>query len=629
MTNLHRMKPASHWKGHIDVAIITVKAEEFDAVLDRFSERETADGNRHYDVATLQALDGSRYSVAMTRTLEQGQSEAQAVTEELIEDLGPRHIFLVGIAGGVPNPDYSLGDVVLASRVIAFLLSAVGPDGTTSYQITGGTMSKEVKSKLAHLPAWKATRLKGWNSAESIRCERPRVKHPRSSSDKRLYGSDKWRKEVIDSLARNHPANGREPKFLVGPAATSDQLVKNDELVQIWQQSARQLAEIDMELQGVWTAAERRGIPVFSIRGVSDIIGFRREPEWTSYSSHTAAAFAFHLIRAGVLRSIEPGPPSTTSTMPSNKAPCSEPATAGKSIPRDKVISPATSVGPPKVARGPEQPPEEITSPTSGIVLVRIGPGEFYMGSVHDDRMALQHEEPRHHVRITKPFCLGKNVVTRDQFREFVAETNHKADHNWRDPGFRQMGDHPVVNVSWKSAVAFCNWLSKKDGATYRLPTEAEWEYACRAGSTTRYYFGDDPAGLQYFTWFNGNADKSTHPVGEKPANAFGLHDMHGNVWEWCSDWYAHDYYQRSPADDPQGPSDNDETKAIFATYGSQSIDYIGWRFRDQKKKVSERVVRGGGWDDTSILCRSATRHAVAPHAAICRLGFRVARDQP
>jgi formylglycine-generating enzyme required for sulfatase activity/nucleoside phosphorylase len=605
------MKPASDWKGRIDVAIITVKTEEFEAVLDRFPKRETIDGIRHYEVDEVEALDGRRYSVAIARTLEQGQSEAQTVTEELIRDLEPRHIFLVGIAGGVPSPDYSLGDVVLASRVVAFLLSAIGPDGTTTNQITGGTMSREVRSTLANLTAWKKTRLKGWNSAESIGCDRPRVEVPLSKSDRRLYGPDDWRKDVIDSLARNHPASGREPKFLDGPAAAGNQLVKNVELVQKWQESARKLAQIDMELEGVWAAAQNHGIPLFSIRGVSDIIGFRREPEWTNYACHTAAAFAFHLIQAGVLPSIEPGPASP------------------KPTPRDEPTGPAKAT-PTAVAAGPHEPtaeePKEITSPTTGMVLVRVDAGDFDMGSGDDDTDAFDDEKPRHRVRITKPFYLGKYEVTLGQFRKFVGDAGYKTEgqrdgtgafgwnvkkkewakapkYSWRNPGFEQTDEHPVVCVSWNDAVAFCEWLGRKEGVTYRLPTEAEWEYACRAGSTTRYCFGDDAGKLGDFAWFDGNSGGTTHPVGEKPANNFGLYDMHGNVWEWCSDRYAADYYQHAPrvSLDPQGPSA--ETAPV-------------------------RVYRGGGWFIVPRYCRSAARIRFGPANRYGDLGFRVARVQ-
>jgi len=142
--------------------------------------------------------------------------------------------------------------------------------------------------------------------------------------------------------------------------------------------------------------------------------------------------------------------------------------------------------------------------------------------------------------------------------------------YSWRNAGFEQTDERPVVNVSWNDAVAFCKWLSKKEGKTYQLPTEAQWEYACRAGTTTRYYSGDDPETLAKVANVADAAAKAkfpdrkytikandgyvfTSPVGKFKPNAFGLYDMHGNAWQWCADWYDADYYGQSPVDDPKG----------------------------------------------------------------------------
>ncbi|HWE39224.1 MAG TPA: bifunctional serine/threonine-protein kinase/formylglycine-generating enzyme family protein [Isosphaeraceae bacterium] len=329
--------------------------------------------------------------------------------------------------------------------------------------------------------------------------------------------------------------------------------------------------------------------------------------------------------------------PSTPSTMAT--------PSAGRIHPQEpspKVMPAAPPADPPKADRRDESPPKEITSPATGLVLVRIEPGEFDMGSGVDDKEAESDEKPRHHVRITKPFYLGKYEVTRGQFRKFVEDTGYKTEgekdgtgaygwdaekkgfhqdskYTWRNPGFEQADDHPVVCVSWNDAVAFCKWLSEKEGVTYRLPTEAEWEYACRAGSTTRYSCGDEPEGLarvgnvadgtakeRFPDWTTIQAPDGyvfTAPVGQFQRNAFGLFDMHGNVWEWCSDRYAADYYHQapSPVDDPQGPSD---------------------------EKASHRVLRGGGWGGDPRYCRSANRDGGEPAGRINDLGFRVARVQ-
>ena len=165
----------------------------------------------------------------------------------------------------------------------------------------------------------------------------------------------------------------------------------------------------------------------------------------------------------------------------------------------------------------------------------------------------------------------------------FVRETNYKTEaerDNWRNAGFPQTDEHPVVNVSWNDAVAFCDWLSQKERRTYRLATEAEWEYACRAGTTTLFSSGDDPKSLVEVANLGGMDDghRFTAPVGSLRANAFGLHDMHGNVWEMCADWFAADYYARSPETDPTGPSNG-----------------------------SQRVERGQTWDGGGPDVRSAT----------------------
>ena len=173
-----------------------------------------------------------------------------------------------------------------------------------------------------------------------------------------------------------------------------------------------------------------------------------------------------------------------------------------------------------------------------------------------------------------------------------------------------------MVDVSWNDALEYCKWLSKKEGKIYRLPTEAEWEYACRAGTTTRYYSGDDPETLAKVGNAADAASKAkfpngrytikandgyvfTAPVGKFKANAFGLYDMHGNAWEWCADWYGADYYAKSPVDDPIGPASGDG-----------------------------HVLRGGSWGSGAHGARSAERNGCAPRDRDYGAGFRVARTQ-
>ena len=194
-------------------------------------------------------------------------------------------------------------------------------------------------------------------------------------------------------------------------------------------------------------------------------------------------------------------------------------------------------------------------------------------------------EKQKHLVRITRPFYLGVTEVTQGQYQAVMGKTPSV---------FRMSDDLPVERVSWFDAIEFCIKLSDKEtqqpryriedktvtftgGYGYRLPTEAEWEYACRAGSTTRYPFGDDENGLGEYAWYHKNAGGKTHPVGQKRANVWGLHDMMGNVWEWCWDGYAVDYYKGSTVDDPHGAT-----------------------------KSEGRVVRGGSWNGNPLASRSA-----------------------
>jgi formylglycine-generating enzyme required for sulfatase activity len=199
------------------------------------------------------------------------------------------------------------------------------------------------------------------------------------------------------------------------------------------------------------------------------------------------------------------------------------------------------------------------------------------MGSPGDDKDARDNEKPQHRVRITLSFYLGIHEVTQAQYEAVMGNnpSYFSANGGGKDHVAGQSTDrHPVEKVSWPDAVTFSNKLSQKEGLKpfyeidgdkvrvtdsnrpgYRLPTEAEWEYACRANAPTvpRYSFGGDAASLGEFAWFKDNSGGKTHPVGEKRSNGFGLFDMHGNAWEWCWDGYGENYYKDSPKDNPRG----------------------------------------------------------------------------
>jgi formylglycine-generating enzyme required for sulfatase activity len=307
----------------------------------------------------------------------------------------------------------------------------------------------------------------------------------------------------------------------------------------------------------------------------------------------------------------------------------------------------------------------KVSTNSIGMKLVTIPAGEFQMGGEEPLADALKfysytepkwltREYPQHKVRISKSFDMGQHEVTLGQFQAFVEDAKYKLDiersgkpawgfdntgrlveaSTFRPdaPGWQIGKDHPVVFVSWNDAVAFTEWLSKKEAKVYRLPTEAEWEYACRAGSSSRYAFGNDPedlilygnvadqdrrdgkdvtiegydkdgnktdSKLPYPFLAKSDGYKWTAPVGKFRPNPFGLRDMHGNAWEWTADRYGERYYAASAVDDPKGPA---------------SGDY--------------RVLRGGGFNNTPVAQRCAYRIEAEQSGSQYGVGFRVVRER-
>jgi formylglycine-generating enzyme required for sulfatase activity len=219
--------------------------------------------------------------------------------------------------------------------------------------------------------------------------------------------------------------------------------------------------------------------------------------------------------------------------------------------------------------------------PAVGNDMISIPAGEFVMGSDDGEVDA----KPPHRVKVDA-FLMDAHEVTQDDYEKLMG-TN---------PSRRKAPRNPVEQVTWSAAVKFCNTRSVHQGLTpcydlktgrcnfsadgYRLPTEAEWEYACRAGTSTPYWFGDRADQLRANAWFDGNSDSTPHPVGQKRANAWGLYDMAGNVWEWCNDFYGPKYYRNSPTDNPRGPDTGEK-----------------------------RVLRGGAWSTSAESCTSFVRN--------------------
>ena len=282
--------------------------------------------------------------------------------------------------------------------------------------------------------------------------------------------------------------------------------------------------------------------------------------------------------------------------------------------------------------------PAETTN-SIGMKLVLIPPGQFDMGSTPEEiARALEEgkknkepqswfdlvasEMPRHRVKIITPFCLGMYLVTQGEYEKVMGvnpsgfsakpmdasaftppldpRQSESREKSAKRIAGKDTGRYPVETVSWGDCAEFCRRLSALPAEravkrTYRLPTEAEWEYACRAGTTTRWSIGDDEANLVDAAWFQKNSSGMTHPVGQKKPNPWGLYDMHGLVGQWCADWFNLGYYKQSPPNDPTGPLAG-----------------------------SARVLRGGPWDASLWSCRSAYHGSSAPADRHPQNGFRV-----
>jgi formylglycine-generating enzyme required for sulfatase activity len=264
---------------------------------------------------------------------------------------------------------------------------------------------------------------------------------------------------------------------------------------------------------------------------------------------------------------------------------------------------PAPEENPPEPR--PIAAPEKEIRNSLGMKLVRIPAGRFIMGSPPNEAHR-RSDEVAHPVTISRPFYLGAHLVTVGNFRAFAKAAGYRTEAEkagetrpgrcWLKPGWEQGDDYPVACLSWHDAKTFCDWLSKKEGQTYCLPTEAEWEYACRAGSTSAYSFGAEAEKLREYGWHRGSSGEKAHPVGKLKPNAWGLYDMHGNLLQWCGDYYDAHFYEKTASVDPRGPD-----------------------------RGGRRVLRGGSWNSAAQECRSAQRTADEPSEhRNDRGGFRV-----
>lgn len=318
-----------------------------------------------------------------------------------------------------------------------------------------------------------------------------------------------------------------------------------------------------------------------------------------------------------------------------------------------------------------------------GMTLIRIEPGEYLRGAADQNLIGKFHPfsttarnrnhgiTPAHPVQISKSFLIGQHEVSVAQFRAFVEATNYRTttetngkgalafmpneesglkqfqlreECTWRAPGFSQTDEHPVVCVSWKDAVAFCKWLSDVEDRVYRLPTEAEWEYAARAGTTTMYVSGNSPDSVYAYGNVADAALEEAHPntvlrqriaaldkgdgdgfvytapVGSLKPNPWGLYDTHGNAWEWCSDRYTVEYYsQLTVAAQNKGSS----------TEPAVTVDPQGPKTTLNDKYGDWRATRGGAWTNSPVTARCSWRGFGEASDAFCYTGFRVVAELP
>ncbi|MDR1165534.1 MAG: formylglycine-generating enzyme family protein [Deltaproteobacteria bacterium] len=239
------------------------------------------------------------------------------------------------------------------------------------------------------------------------------------------------------------------------------------------------------------------------------------------------------------------------------------------------------------LCHGAPQALADETTNSLGMKFTLIRPGTFTMGANPNREDTEFYETPQHEVTITKPFYLGVHEVTQSEWQSVMGE----------NPAYFRGNDLPIENISWDEALAFTRALNRREGTDkYRLPTEAEWEYSARAGTTTDYFFGDDGKPLDKYAWYWENGGEKTHPVGLKRPNPWGLYDIYGNVWEWTNDVFG--MYLEYAITDPVGPIAG-----------------------------AKRVDRGCSWYYVAYRCRSADRYGLDPNNAAPDLGFRLAYD--
>ena len=296
----------------VDVGIITILDGEFEAIHRRLPPQpEIVSGRREYNLCRLPTRNDDHCVIALTRCLEQGNGEAQNVARDLLEDLDPQWLLVVGIAGSIPASELTLGDVVVSTRIHDFTVETVTADHDREYAVAGGPIHPAAGKIIANLGARRGD-LGAWSDRATLGADRPRVE----IRDDAIHGDEAWRARVRDSLHGHfRDDQTRDPIFVTAPIASSDRLVKDADVIGSWLRTARQIRAIEMEAAGVYRAASAREIPAVAIRGISDVVGFKRDDAWARYACHSAAAFTLAFLRLGAFpsraRRGKPLPPET------------------------------------------------------------------------------------------------------------------------------------------------------------------------------------------------------------------------------------------------------------------------------------------------------------------------------
>ena len=290
-------------KGRIDYGIVTIRDDEFKSVLRRLTylgrlTDQSYVGAGEYNLCVVSSKVG-RYLIALVRCLEQGNTEAQSVSSAMISDLDPWAVIVTGIAGGLPGSEACLGDVVVSSRIHDFSVEAALEGGGREFSVGGGPVHTRVRGAVANLPA----------SIDDSWCQSINVEFPGVDlDDANFYGNSRWQEKTKNSLESSFPnGKSRSQRFITGGIASSDRLVKDTELAEVWEKIARHADAIEMESAGVYKACSQKEKPMIAIRGLSDIVGYKRSPAWTKFACESAAALTLAFLKSGPSSPVDVG----------------------------------------------------------------------------------------------------------------------------------------------------------------------------------------------------------------------------------------------------------------------------------------------------------------------------------